>query len=134
MDSEIIDFYPETFPIDLNGKKFSWQGVAVLPFIDEKRLLDAMRKRYVYLKPEAIRLNRSGHSYLFIGKSHPFFEFICALYPKKSDKLKALDITKTKNLSGYVLPVDSSEYIAPTSNIPSPFTKLRDIVDSTCIK
>lgn len=27
--SEIIDFYPEKFPIDLNGKKFAWQGMCI---------------------------------------------------------------------------------------------------------
>lgn len=48
-DSEIIDFYPEDFKIDLNGKKFAWQGVALLPFVDERRLIRAVQPYYKHL-------------------------------------------------------------------------------------
>ncbi|KAG2467907.1 XRN2 exoribonuclease, partial [Polypterus senegalus] len=45
-NSSIIDFYPEDFAIDLNGKKYAWQGVALLPFVDERRLRAALEDVY----------------------------------------------------------------------------------------
>lgn len=50
-NSTIIDFYPEDFKIDLNGKTFAWQGVALLPFVDEKRLIKTVKPYYDMLTP-----------------------------------------------------------------------------------
>jgi len=85
-DSEIIDFYPETFPLDLNGKKFAWQGVALLPFIDERRLLDAAQKVYPQLTAEDAARNAMGHDTLLISDGHPLYDDVVKrFYSKKQD-------------------------------------------------
>ena len=41
--SPIIDFYPYNFQLDLNGKKHDWEAIVLIPFIDETRLVAAMK-------------------------------------------------------------------------------------------
>lgn len=38
-DSNIIDFYPTDFKLDMDGKKQSWHAVVLLPFIEEGMIL-----------------------------------------------------------------------------------------------
>lgn len=40
--SPIKHFYPETFPIDMEGKRNAWEGVNILPFIDAALLKRAI--------------------------------------------------------------------------------------------
>ena len=40
--SPIVDFYPNNFEQDMNGKKQDWEAVVKIPFIDEDRLLKVM--------------------------------------------------------------------------------------------
>ncbi|CAK9008448.1 5'-3' exoribonuclease 1 (Strand-exchange protein 1 homolog) [Durusdinium trenchii] len=42
--SPLADFYPREFNVDMNGKRNAWEGVNLLPFIDEKRLVEAVRE------------------------------------------------------------------------------------------
>ena len=43
-DSEIIDFYPSDVKLDINGARYAWMGVNLLPFLDRERLKYAMNK------------------------------------------------------------------------------------------
>lgn len=84
-DSPIIDFYPETFQIDMNGKKMAWQGVALLPFIDEKRLLEAMATEYPKISEEETMRNARGFDVVFAARDHPIYPFYEQLYGKRKN-------------------------------------------------
>ena len=85
-DSPIIDFYPTSFEIDMNGKKMAWQGVALLPFIDEKRLLDAMAPLYPNLTESEVQRNRWGNNVLFVSDEHSLYPSLEALYGKRKNQ------------------------------------------------
>jgi 5'-3' exoribonuclease 1 len=48
-NSPIIDFYRSDFELDMNGQKLEWQAVVKIPFIEEGRLLKAMRTKEAHL-------------------------------------------------------------------------------------
>ena len=99
-DSPILDFYPERFVIDLNGKKYAWQGVAILPFIEEQRLLNAMKDYSANLTEEERVRNEMGNDLLFVSRGHPLYETLCDLYGhKKADE----EVSRLFELSGHLL-------------------------------
>jgi len=96
-DSPIIDFYPLKFEIDMNGKKMAWQGVALLPFIDESRLLAAMSLHYDKLNEEEKRRNKWGNDVIFAADGHPIYPFYEQQYGKrKSQEVRVLEFTSLK--------------------------------------
>ncbi|KAJ6155482.1 hypothetical protein N7470_006048 [Penicillium chermesinum] len=64
-ESPIIDFYPRDFDLDMNGKKMEWEAVVKIPFIDEKRLLDALKTKENLLSPQEKARNDFGASLKF---------------------------------------------------------------------
>jgi 5'-3' exoribonuclease 1 len=63
--SPIIDFYPRQFELDMNGKKMEWEAVVKIPFIEEKRLLDAMATKDHLLTADERERNSFGVSLKF---------------------------------------------------------------------
>ena len=103
-DSPIKQFYPEDFEVDLNGKKFAWQGVALLPFIDEKKLLDAMATKYPLLTEDEHRRNAFGEEALIFSTKHPLYDDVALnFYSKKAGapKFKMNDVT-SEGLAGKI--------------------------------
>jgi 5'-3' exoribonuclease 2 len=84
-ESPIIDFFPEEFPIDLCGKRFIWQGVALLPFIDSNRLLKELVPLYNRLTEQEKKRNSFGTVKLFVHCEHESFIDLSLLYQENSE-------------------------------------------------
>ncbi|ERF76240.1 5'-3' exoribonuclease 2 [Endocarpon pusillum Z07020] len=85
-DSEIVDFYPEDFDLDANGKKQSWKAIVLLPFIDEKRLLSAMNTKYPLLTAEEHARNEMGKDALFVSDRHPLYDLLATEFYSKRQR------------------------------------------------
>ena len=121
-DSEIIEFYPEDFEIDLNGKKFAWQGVALLPWIDEKRLLHAMAKVYPLLSPEDAARNGVGKDVLLLSDEHPLYEEITSRFysKKQGSPMYKLSVKVSEGLSGKI---EKDESVLPWGTLSFPLSE-----------
>lgn len=118
-DSDIIDFYPVDFPIDMNGKKMSWQGIALLPFIDEKRLLKAVQEKYPLLTADETFRNTNQKEYVMISKRNVMYEnCISKLYESDAnDKGFVFNGGEANGLSGTVF---KDENYAPNAPFVCP--------------
>ncbi|XP_042602032.1 5'-3' exoribonuclease 2 [Cyprinus carpio] len=130
-ESSIIDFYPDDFAIDLNGKKYAWQGVALLPFVDERRLRAALADVYPDLSPEEVRRNSLGSDVVFVGKSHPLCDFIRELYLAESHEDTEIPAELCHGIQG-ILNLDEDP-ILPDKPVESPIPTLRDISSNNAV-
>lgn len=78
-DSPIIDFYPRDFELDMNGKKMDWEAVVKIPFIDERRLLDAMGPREHLLTQEERDRNDFGVTLKFTYSPDVDYTYLSSL-------------------------------------------------------
>ncbi|KAI1178220.1 hypothetical protein F4777DRAFT_586841 [Nemania sp. FL0916] len=126
-DSPIIDFYPEDFVVDLNGKKMAWQGVALLPFIEMPRLLAAIEEKYPLLTADDAARNEPGREYLLLSEANQelYDDIIAHFYSKTQGEPKhGLDARISRGLSGKIekmpdyLPHGTLEYPLERKEMP----------------
>lgn len=77
--SPIIDFYPRDFELDMNGKKMEWEAVVKIPFIDERRLLDAMKTKDHLLSQEERDRNNFGVTLKFTYSPEVDYTYLSSL-------------------------------------------------------
>ena len=119
-DSDIVDFYPEDFDLDLNGKKQSWKAVVLLPFIDEKRLLKAMATKYPLLTPEEVARNERGKDALLLSDRHPLYDYLAVSFYSKKSKDNPLTMKPPMRLGGLAGKVERNDDFLPHMDLASP--------------
>lgn len=121
--SPIIDFYPDDFNIDLNGKKFAWQGVALLPFVDEQRLFKAVDPYRKELTLEENKRNKLGDDRLYVGIGSAGYMLLKKFYETEDDPEKEFPVS-IDGMQGLVLIAE--ENIPEGGTFPSPIPALHD--------
>ncbi|PKA56339.1 5'-3' exoribonuclease 3 [Apostasia shenzhenica] len=130
--SSIADFYPPDFELDLNGKRFSWQAVCKLPFIEESRLLAEIQKVEHTLTDEEKHRNSWAMDLLFVHTSHPLSPKILSFIRRKRDHpkfakckvKKRLDPKFSGGMNGFMYISDKTIY---SEEIYSPIEDLKTI-------
>ncbi|KAG7029973.1 5'-3' exoribonuclease 3, partial [Cucurbita argyrosperma subsp. argyrosperma] len=136
-NSPIVDFYPNDFEVDMNGKRFSWQGIAKLPFIDETRLLAEVEKVEHTLTQEEVRRNSVMFDMLFVTSSHPLSVSIYSLNDRR--KLTGRKRNRVKEKINPELSEGMNGYLFPCSGelcpqiFRSPVEGMEDIMNNQVI-
>ncbi|XP_050071832.1 5'-3' exoribonuclease 2 homolog [Anopheles maculipalpis] len=126
--SPIIDFYPIDFRIDLNGKKFAWQGVALLPFVDEKRLFKATDPKVPLLTVEERLRNENGDAKLFVLPGSAGYKTLAGLYVGEDvDYEREMPVT-VDHLQGFIIP--TKENVPREGMLPSPIPGLAAVTEN----
>ncbi|KAJ0603261.1 putative 5-3 exonuclease, 5'-3' exoribonuclease, xrn1, helical domain-containing protein [Helianthus annuus] len=108
-ESSILDYYPSDFDTDTDGKRFIWQGICKLPFIDEDRLLSATKKIEKDLSAEEAKRNMENLDQLFVHSSENLASRILSSFNdvgliKQGGNSIKIDSDPSCSISGLVQP------------------------------
>ncbi|XP_074570186.1 5'-3' exoribonuclease 4 [Curcuma longa] len=130
--SPLCSLYPKDFEIDMNGKRFAWQGVAKLPFIDERLLLAETQKLEDTLTEGEKTRNRIMYDIIYVHQSHRLTVQIAYLYQAFShlsiqeQPLYCIPIETnfSDGMNGFLCLCQRNRY---STSIPTPIKGLIDV-------
>ena len=132
-DSPIIDFYPEDFALDMNGKRFTWQAVALLPWIDANRLLEQTEMLEYTLTAEEKRRNSINEEEIYVNAAHPLAKQFLELEEREDEdveKTLKMDPKLSKGMNATLVSVKRD---AQPAMIPSPMSSRQDISNNKVV-
>jgi 5'-3' exoribonuclease 2 len=121
------EFYPDDFKVDLNGKKKAWQGVTLLPFIEEDKLLSTVADldlEQSLTEEEQIR-NSTGKDLLGVHDSSDLSMQLLPLYMEKKKQIQ-LDMTRDQ-IAGTVEPSRFNNEPGATVELPWPSKEMEPV-------
>ncbi|SOV22462.1 exoribonuclease, putative [Plasmodium sp. DRC-Itaito] len=114
-DSPIIDFYPHTFKEEENGKKFKYQWIILLPFVDKDRIIKHARPLHDTLNNDEKKRNRRGLNKIYVSSNHPLSKTIAKSIKnylkevKEKESIKNEDIQNLNNDERNEVNIDDEE-------------------------
>ncbi|XP_066342491.1 5'-3' exoribonuclease 3-like isoform X1 [Miscanthus floridulus] len=105
-ESLIQKFYPSDLQIDTHGKRFLWQSIALLPFIDEKVLILATKTVEDKLAVHEINRNTVRQEKIFLRNSNTMPNGPAFVQTSDCSSKKLLLDPSTSELGGWLSPDD----------------------------
>lgn len=130
-DSPIVEYYPENFQLDLNGKKQEWKAVVLLPFINAEHLLEHVQKKYSELTPEEKDRNTLREEIVIFHRNSKFAKTLekRGLMEKGqvvSKKSFELGSSETQGLAGTVEKQDENDQYTASAHLTFPLSVSSD--------
>ncbi|KAI3700863.1 hypothetical protein L2E82_45504 [Cichorium intybus] len=134
--SSILDFYPDDFDVDMDGKRFLWQGICKLPFIEEERLLAETKKIEKELNEEEAKRNTANADKLFVNGSENLALRITSAFSdagsiERKSSIK-IDTDLSGDINGFVHPNRDPENVGDSGGRADDHDVLCVYYDTPC--